>query len=160
MISPGFIAHVTSRVAHHPGGTDFIVKIFVGVSVSPQADFRVIQDELIHVRTVTTIGLIVRLIARMSALPARAVMTHHDHAVRMFALGPAIRDHFTDVVPHHMMILQGMLGQEFASTTCSTVCHSLEIMHDLSGMPQGQRILAVEVGPQGTADEQVIPNRY
>ena len=119
-----------------------------------------IQDETVHVAAVAPVGLIVRLIARMSALPAGTVMPHHDHAVRMFALGPAICDHFADVVPHHMMILQSMLGQEFASTTCVTVGHSLEIMHDLSGMPQGQRILAVEVGPQGTADEQVIPNRY
>jgi DNA repair protein RadC len=53
----------------------------VGVSVRPQTDFRVIQDETIHVGTIAAIHVEILQIARMDALPAGTVVTHHNHPI-------------------------------------------------------------------------------
>ena len=127
----------------------------------PQPDLRTIQDELVKTATVATVHNGIVLVARMCAGTAGSMVPHDNHAVTAITLLSAIVNDMSDVVFHLVVIITGILGNEFPDTSSMTfgrVFHSTEIVHHARYGMQGQGIAVVEVRPQGTANEGIVIN--
>jgi hypothetical protein len=136
-----------------------VVKVFVGVAVCPKADLGPIQDEFIEIAAVGTVNEMVMLISGVCALPTGRVMPYHYHSVTVIALCSPIADHCADVLPHAAMIRQCVFGRESPDTAGMafvSVFDTTIIVHTGSGMLHGQGVGIIEIGPESTANEQIV----
>jgi hypothetical protein len=81
IIGASLVTNIAPGIADYSSAAYLIVKILVGVSVSPQADFWTIQDKLIKITAVSTVHGILILILEVCAEPAGCVVSHYDHTV-------------------------------------------------------------------------------
>ena len=136
-----------------------VVKVFVGVTVCPKADLGPVQDEFIEIAAVGTVDEMVMLISGVCALPTGRVMPYHYDTVAVIALCSTIADHCVDVLPHAAMVLQRVIGRESpdaAGMAFVSVLDASIVVHAGSGMLHGQRVTVIEIGPESTANEQIV----
>jgi hypothetical protein len=83
------------------------------------------------------------------------VVTYHDHTIRSLTLLTAIVYDMLDILFHLTVIFQGVLRNKLVEVYLAILC-DLKITHGELGMASGHWVTTVEVGPQGTTDEQII----
>ena len=146
------MADVSSRVTDNASITHHVIAWVVQVTMRPQLDLRMIQNEVTQVAVVSAVHCEVADVLFADTLMSRRMMSN-NHTLPILVL----REHQAEVVNRLMKPVSRMSRTQLGVTECIIADHRV-ILHHITKSMERQRIVLVTVSPQCSAQEGNIVN--